>query len=106
MLELGHQLGLALEPPPSLIVLGDLGLDQFEGALPVKLEVVNPPDLAHPSLADLLDEPVLVEDLLPLRDHRGGGVTMRPSRSSTSRCRESLAGLRQAGSLAVMCATA
>ena len=72
VLKLGHEPSLALEPPPSLIVMGDLGLDQFQGALPVKLEVVNQPDFAHASLADFFEEPVLAEDHQPNSDGRGG----------------------------------
>ena len=62
MVDLGHQPGLALEPPPALLVLGQLGLDQLEGALRLQLEVPDAPDLAHAALADLLDEAVLVEE--------------------------------------------
>ncbi len=72
MIELGHQPGLALEPRPALVVLGDLGLDQLQRAGAVQLDVLDLPDLAHAPDADLLEEPVLAEDdSARLEDRRG-----------------------------------
>jgi len=53
--------GLAQEPAPSLVVLGEgLGQD-FESDVPAQLLVLGAVDDAHPALANLLDDPKLAE---------------------------------------------
>src|SRR5262249_42578715 len=70
MVDLGHQLGFALEPLPPLGVVGVFGLDQLQGAFALEPDVPDAPDLAHAAFADLLHEPLLAEPALPLLEDR------------------------------------
>ena len=68
--DLGHHAGLALEPPPALVVLSELGIDQFQRGLLLERHVFNEPDLTHSTFSQLLLEQVFAEHRLPLLDRR------------------------------------
>ena len=67
MVELGEELGFALEPRQALLVRGEFGRQDLDRDLAVEPGVGRAVDLPHPALAQLGGDLVGAE---PLADHR------------------------------------
>ncbi len=63
MAQLGHGLGLALEPVARLLVLGQVAVQDLDRDLPAQGPVEAAIHDRHAALADALQQLVLVEDL-------------------------------------------
>ena len=61
VIQRGEHLGLSLKPLQALFVLSELVREDLDRDLPPKLRVLRPVDLAHPALADGLENLVVGE---------------------------------------------
>ena len=61
MIEPGDRLGLSLEARDAFRVLSDRCRQHLDRHVPIEPLVARPVDLAHPTLADLLDDAVVAE---------------------------------------------